>query len=80
MPIKGFVGLKSKMYTFLAEDNHESKKAESINKNVVDNELKCGDYKNYLLNKSYMRHKMNGIQSENHNIGSYSISKISFSS
>ena len=68
------------MYTFLAEDNHESKKAKGINKNVVDNELKCGDYKNYLLNKSYMRHKMNGIQSENHNIGSCSISKISFSS
>ena len=57
VPIKGFVGLKFKMCTFLAENNHESKKAKGIIKNVVDNELKWGDYKNYLLNKSYMRHK-----------------------
>ena len=25
VPIKGFVRLKSKMYTFITEDNHESK-------------------------------------------------------
>ena len=24
VPIKGFVGLKSKMYTFIKEENHES--------------------------------------------------------
>ena len=28
--------LKSKMFTFITEDNHESKKAKGINKNVVD--------------------------------------------
>ena len=40
MLIKGFVGLKSKMYTFITEHNHLSKKANGINKNVVDDELK----------------------------------------
>ena len=26
VPIKGFIALKSKMYTFITKDNHESKK------------------------------------------------------
>ena len=45
MSIKGFVGLKSKMYAFIKEGNHESKKANGINKKVVDDELKYKDYK-----------------------------------
>ena len=40
VPIKGFVGLESKMYTFITEENHESQKAKDINKNLADNELK----------------------------------------
>ena len=36
MPIKDFVVLKSKMYTFTVEDNDEPKKAKDINKNVAD--------------------------------------------
>ena len=51
MPIKSFVGLKSKMYTFITEDNHESKKA----KGIIDDELKYEDYKNALFNRSYIR-------------------------
>ena len=38
--IKGFVRLKSKLYTFITEDNDKSKKAKDINKNVADHELK----------------------------------------
>ena len=49
--MKGFVGLKSKMYTFITENNHESKKARGINKNDVDDELKYEDYKNVLFMK-----------------------------
>ena len=32
VPINGFIGLKSKMYTFTKEDNNECKKSEGINK------------------------------------------------
>ena len=35
IPINGFIGLNSKTYTFTKEDNHEFKKEEDINKNVV---------------------------------------------
>ena len=55
--IKGFVGLKSKMNTFKTEDNHESEKTKGIKKNVVDDDLKYGDQKNVLFDRSYMRNK-----------------------
>ena len=78
--IKNFIGLKAKMCTSITEDNHESKKAEGINKNVVDDELKYEDCKNILFNRSYMKHAMNRIQSKDHNVGSHRINKISLCS
>ena len=47
--IKGFVGAKPKMCTFITEGNHESKKAKGINKNIADDELKYEDNKNFSL-------------------------------
>ena len=52
--ILGFVGLKSKIQTFITEDYHECKVAKDINKNIVDDELKYEDYKNGL-NKEYVK-------------------------
>lgn len=40
---KSNVGLKSNMCTFITEDNYESKKAKSINKTFVDDELNFED-------------------------------------
>ena len=40
VPIKRFVRLKSKMYIYLTEDDHESDKAKAINKNIVTDKLK----------------------------------------
>ena len=80
VPIKGFVGLKSKIYTLITEEKHESKKAKDINKNVIDDELKYEDYKNVLFNKSYMRDEMNRIQYKDHNIRSYRTHKTSLRS
>ena len=57
------------MYTFITEDNHESKKEKDIMKNVVDDKLKYEDYKNVLFNRSY---------NPNHNIGSNRINKIPY--
>lgn len=50
MPIKVFVGSKFKMHSFIAEDNHESKKVKDINKHIVDDKLKYEDYKNVQFN------------------------------
>ena len=35
-PVKDFVGLKSKMNTFIPEDNHESERVKGIIKNIAD--------------------------------------------
>ena len=77
VPIKAFVGLKSKMYTFVTEENHESKKVKGINGNVVDDELKYEDYISNLLDGSYMRHEMNRIQNKDYDMGSYTVDRNS---
>ena len=78
VPIKGFVGLKSKIYAFITKDKYESKKVKCINKNVLDNELKYENYKNALLGRSYMRHEINKIQSKYHRVGLHIINKLFF--
>ena len=45
------------MYTYIAKDNHESKTLKDISANIVNDELKNENYKNVLLNRSYMRMK-----------------------
>ena len=45
VPIKDFIGLKSKMYTFIIKDNHDCNKAKIINRNNLDDELKYKTYK-----------------------------------
>ena len=73
--LKRFVGSKSKLHTFVTEDNHDSKQVKGINDIFVNDELKYEDYKNVLLNRSYMKHEMNRNQSKNHNIALYRIKK-----
>ena len=66
--IEDALNLKRKMYSCLVDDNGEHKKAKSVNKNV----------KNNLLNKKWFRHSTNTIQSKDHRIGTYKISKFFF--
>ena len=76
--IEEFVGLKSKMYSFLVDNSSEHKKAKAVSKNVVE-KITHSEYKDVLLNKKCLRHSMNRIQSENHKIRTYEINKISLS-
>ena len=76
VPVKGFVELKAKMFSYVTKDQHECKKAKVINNSVVQSELKYENYKNVLLNATYMNHEINRIQSKNHNIGTYRINKV----
>ena len=52
VPIKGFVGLKSKVYCFITEGNHKTEKAKTL-KNAAADELKYEDCKNALCSRSY---------------------------
>ena len=61
--IEEFVGLKPKMYLYLANDNSEHKIANCVNRNVVAT-VSHKEYKDVLLNKKCLRHSMNRFQSK----------------
>ena len=59
--INEFVGLKSKMYSLIAENDLEVNKAKGVNLKLSHNE-----YVDVLFNKKIVRHKMKKIQSKLH--------------
>ena len=73
--ISEFVGLKWKMYSLIAVDGGEIKKAKGVNKYVVKN-IRHKEYTDVLFNKKMIRHKMKRIQSTLYRIGTYNVCKI----
>ena len=69
-----FVGLKSKMYSLIDENDLEVNKAKGMNL-----KLRHKEYADVLFNKKIVRHKMKRIQSNLHKTGTYGIIKISLS-
>ena len=76
--INEFVGLKSKMYSLIAVDGREVKKANGINKDVVKS-IRHKEFVDVLFNTKIMRHNMKRIQSKLHRVGIYDVCKISLS-
>ena len=79
IPICEFVGLRSKMYSYIKDNQQGGKTAKGIKKNVIKNNIKHENYRDTLFNKKQMMHKMKTIRSENHQLGSYEINKVSLS-
>ena len=79
IPITEFVGLRSKMYSYMKDNQKGGKTAKGIKKNVIKNNIMHDDYKETLLNNKQMYHKMKTIRSENHQLGSYELNKVSLS-
>ena len=78
--IKEFVGLQSKMYSFVNwDDCKESRTCEGVEKNTINKELKQENYKNTLFNNQQLYHSMKTIRSVSHEIRSYEINKVSMS-
>ena len=69
-----FVEFKSKMHSMKNIDGKESNTAKGVNIATEFNE-----FKDTLLNKKVLRHKMRRIQSKKHKLGTYEINKISLS-
>ena len=78
-PIVEFVGLRSKMYSYLKDNNKGGCTAKGIKKNVIRQELRHENYKDVLFNKRQINHTMRVIKSEKHRIGSYVLDKTSLS-
>ena len=79
VPICEFIGLRSKMYSYIKDNNKGGKTAKGIKKNVIKEDIKHEDYKDTLSNNKEMYHKMKTIRSENHELSSYEINKVSLS-
>ena len=69
-----FVGLKSKMYSLIENNDKEVNKAKGVKK-----KLRHQEYLSVLFGKKVVRHKMKRIQSNLQRIGTYDINKISLS-
>ena len=74
-----FVGLRSKMYSYVKDNGKNEKTAKGVKKYVIKKNIKHEDYKDTLMNKKQMMHKTNTIRSEFHQFGSYELNKISLS-
>ena len=74
IPIKKFVGLKSKMHSMLSDDGKEPNTAKGINTATEFNKLK-----DTLFDNKVIRNKMKRIQGKKHNFGTYKINKTSLS-
>jgi hypothetical protein len=79
VPIKEFVGLRSKMYTYTKENGKGGMTAKGVKRYVIKNKLTHDTFKNVIKKKDRMRHKMNTIRSTKHVIGTYQIQKVTLS-
>ena len=77
--ISEFVGLRSKMYSYMKDNQEVGKTAKGIKKNIINKNITHENYRDTLFNNKQMHHKMKTIRSQNHELGSYEINKISLS-
>ena len=80
MPIVEFVGLRSKMYSYIKDNDKGGRTAKGITKEyVIKKNIKHDNYKDVLMNNKQLLHTMKTIRSEKHKLGTYEINKASLS-
>ena len=79
IPITEFIGLRSKMYSYIKDNNSGEKTAKGIKKNIIRKNIKHQDYKQTLFDNKQMYHTMKTIRSNLHQLGSYELNKVSLS-
>ena len=79
MPIREFVGLRSKMYSYVKDNGKNEKTSKGVRKYVIKKNITHDNYKDCLFNGKQMLHGMRTIRSDHHQIGSYQLNKISWS-
>lgn len=79
IPIREFVGLRPKMYSFLLEGGKEKKTAKGVKKSVKEREIRHADFKGCLVNKAPQQHVMLGFRSDRHQLYTEKMMKTSLS-
>ena len=67
------------MYSYMKDNKRGGKTNKRIKKNILKNNIKHENYKQTLFENKQMHHTMKTIRSQNHQIGSYEINKVSLS-
>ena len=63
VPICEFIGLRSKMYSYIKDNQKGGKTAKGIKKNVIKKDIQHENYQETLFNNKQMYHKMKTIRS-----------------
>ena len=77
--IKEFVGLRSKLYSFVMDDGEETKKCKGIKKQVVESSIRHEHYKTCLTTGKELLRKQNILRSYNHEVYTEEVNKIALS-
>ena len=70
VPVIKFIGLKTKMYSILDENNNE--KSTNKGHNAF---IEFQEFYDTPFQKKILKHQMRGIKSKNHNLGTYKTNK-----
>ena len=77
--IKEFVGLRSKLYSFVKDDGRETKKCKGIKKQVVESSIRHEHYKTCLTTGKELLRKQNILRSYNHEVYTEEVNKVALS-
>ena len=77
--IKEFVGLRSKLYSYIMEEGKQNKKCKGVKKQVVENSITHEDYKTCLTTGKEKLARQNIIRSYEHTVFTEKVNKIALS-
>ena len=77
--IKEFVGLRSKLYSFIMNDGGETKKCKGIKRQVVESSIRHEHYKTCLTTGKELLRKQNILRSYNHEVYTEEVNKVALS-
>ena len=77
--IKEFVGLRSKLYSFVMDDGGEIKKCKGIKKQVVEHSIRHEHYKTCLITGKELLRKQNILRSYEHEVYTEEVNKVALS-
>ena len=73
IPITEFVGLRSKMYSYIKDNEQSTRTAKGIKKQIIKKTLTHDNYKEVLFNNEQLHHTMKTIRSQKHQLGSFEL-------
>ena len=79
VPVVEFVALRSKMYSYVKDNEQTARTAKGIKKQVIRKNITHDNYIDVLFNNKQIMHTMKTIRSEKHQLGSFELNKISLS-